>query len=93
MERDWLTSTPYDESFPFSHLYGYTGVNTTSIESIQIWKRTGNQPLNSPHGSRKSTVVLKEKWESAVGFLAITRSSGRCQRPSTRIFLLFPSSI
>ncbi|MCJ1468070.1 hypothetical protein MMC07_006696 [Pseudocyphellaria aurata] len=37
-ERDWMTSTPYDESIPYSHRYGYTFANSTSNELMQWWQ-------------------------------------------------------
>jgi hypothetical protein len=38
MERDWMTSTPYDESIPYSHRYGYTWAGSTSNELMQLWQ-------------------------------------------------------
>lgn len=37
-ERDWMTTTPYDESIPYSHRYGYTWANTTSNELMEMWQ-------------------------------------------------------
>jgi hypothetical protein len=36
--RDWMTSTPYDESIPYSHRYGYTWAGSTSNELMQLWQ-------------------------------------------------------
>ena len=38
MERDWMTSAPYDESIPYSHRYGYTWAGTTSNELMKLWQ-------------------------------------------------------
>jgi len=38
MERDWMTSAPYDESIPYSHRYGYTWAGSTSNELMKLWQ-------------------------------------------------------
>jgi cobalamin biosynthesis protein CobT len=36
--RGWMITTPYIESIPYSHRYGYTWANTTSNELMEIWQ-------------------------------------------------------
>ena len=36
--RDWMTSTPYDESIPFSHCYRYTWAGSTLNELMAMWQ-------------------------------------------------------
>lgn len=36
--RDWMTSTPYDKSIPYSHRYGYTWAGSTSNELMKLWQ-------------------------------------------------------
>ena len=38
VERDWMTSAPYDESIPYSHRYGYTWAGSTSNELMKLWQ-------------------------------------------------------
>lgn len=44
---DWMCTTPYDESIPYSHRYGYTWANTTSNELMAMWQLY-RQPVQQP---------------------------------------------